>query len=61
LRCSSRSSARIIKGLLFSVSSLDPPAYVAVLAAMIAAALLAMCAPARRAAHLDPAVTLRFE
>jgi putative ABC transport system permease protein len=54
-------AARIIKGLLFGVSSLDPAAYVAVLAAMSAAALLAMCAPARRAAHLDPAVTLRFE
>ncbi len=54
-------AARIIKGLLFGVSSLDPAAYLTTLAMLSAAAVLAMYLPARRAARVDPAVTLRFE
>jgi putative ABC transport system permease protein len=54
-------ASQIIKGMLFGVSALDPVAYLATVSALSAAALLAMYAPARRAARVDPAVTLRFE
>ncbi|PYR59024.1 MAG: hypothetical protein DMF91_15790 [Acidobacteria bacterium] len=53
--------SQIIKGMLFGISALDPVAYFATASALGAAALLAMYAPARRAARVDPAVTLRFE
>jgi macrolide transport system ATP-binding/permease protein len=54
-------ASQIIKGMLFGVSALDPLAYLATVGALSAAALLAMYAPARRAARVDPAMTLRFE
>jgi predicted permease len=52
---------RWMSSLLFGVSSLDPIAYVAALAATIAAAALASYLPARRAAKIDPMNTLRAE
>src|SRR5262245_46817853 len=52
---------RLMQSLLFGVSSLDPLAYVAALAATIAAATLAAYLPARRAAKIDPMNTLRAE
>jgi len=52
---------RLMSSLLFGVSSLDPVAYVAALAATIAAATLAAYLPARRAAKIDPMNTLRAE
>jgi ABC-type antimicrobial peptide transport system permease subunit len=52
---------RWMSSLLFGVSSLDPLAYVAALAATIAAAALASYLPARRAAKVDPMNTLRAE
>jgi predicted permease len=52
---------RWMSSLLFGVSSLDPLAYGAALAATIAAAALASYLPARRAARIDPMNTLRAE
>jgi putative ABC transport system permease protein len=52
---------RWMSSLLFGVSSLDPVAYVAALAATIAAAALASYLPARRAAKIDPMNTLRAD
>jgi len=52
---------RLMSSLLYGVSSLDPLAYVAALAATIGAATLAAYLPARRAAKIDPMNTLRAE
>jgi predicted permease len=52
---------RWMSSLLFGISSLDPLAYVAALAATIAAAALASYLPARRAAKIDPMNTLRAD
>jgi predicted permease len=52
---------QLMSSLLFGVSSLDPLAYVAALAATIAAATLASYLPARRAAKIDPMNTLRAD
>jgi hypothetical protein len=52
---------RLMSSLLFGVSALDPLAYIAAVAATIAAAALAAYFPARRAAKIDPMNTLRAE
>ena len=52
---------RLMSSLLFGVSATDPIAYVAALGVTIAAAALASYVPARRAAMIDPAETLRAD
>ena len=52
---------RLMSNLLFSVSSTDPPTFVAVAAAILFTALLASYIPARRALRVDPISTLRCE
>lgn len=52
---------RLMKSLLFEVSTADPLTYGAVSAGLIAAAMLASYLPARRAATVDPADALRAE
>jgi ABC-type lipoprotein release transport system permease subunit len=47
--------------MLFEVQPLDAATYVAVLGVLLAAVTLAAYLPARRAAKLDPAETLRAE
>jgi ABC-type lipoprotein release transport system permease subunit len=47
--------------LLFDVRPLDPATYFSVLGVLVAAVSLAAYLPARRAASLDPAQTLRAE
>jgi predicted permease len=52
---------RLMKSVLYGVSPVDPITYGAVSAGLIFAAALASYLPARRAARVDPAETLRAE
>jgi len=52
---------RLLKGLLFGVSALDPLTFVASPLLLIVVALLACYVPARRAAKTDPLAALRHE
>ncbi|UCC73878.1 MAG: ABC transporter permease, partial [Gemmatimonadota bacterium] len=52
---------RLMVGLLFGVSPVDPLTFLAVAAALIGVALVASYLPARRAAGLDPMDVLRAE
>ena len=47
--------------MLFGVSAVDPVAYGSVIALVIVVSLVAMLLPARRAARVDPMITLRAE
>ncbi len=49
----------VLRGLFYGFEPIDPLTFAAMTAVLIAAALLAMVRPARRAASLDPALTLR--
>ena len=50
-----------LRGLLIGVQPIDPMTYAVVMMLLIVVALLACGIPARRAARLDPALTLRDE
>jgi putative ABC transport system permease protein len=52
---------RVMSGLLFEVSALDPAAFLAAGVLMTAIALLAVWVPARRATRVDPMEVLRTE
>lgn len=52
---------RLMKAVLYDVSPADPFTYGAVSAGLIVAAALASYVPARRAARIDPAQTLRAD
>ncbi|HSY13013.1 MAG TPA: FtsX-like permease family protein, partial [Verrucomicrobiae bacterium] len=54
-------SSRALTTLLYQVSPGDPVTYIEVTAALLAVAVLACWIPARRAAHVDPAITLKAE
>ena len=54
-------ASRALITLLFGVSPLDPMTYAGVIALLLAIAALACIIPARRAASIDPAITLRAE
>ena len=49
----------LMKSLLFGISPLDPPTYLAVPAVLAIAAALSSYLPARRAARVDPVVALK--
>jgi predicted permease len=55
------SGSRLIAGMLFEVSPLDPWTYIAAVAVLLVVTLGACSAPAWRAARIDPAATLRAE
>jgi len=52
---------RLIRGLLFGVSSFDPTTFAAMACILIAVTLLACVVPAKRAIRVDPLVALRYE
>jgi putative ABC transport system permease protein len=54
-------STRGLETLLFGVSRLDPVTYAGVIALLLGVAALACWIPARRAAAVDPIITLRAE
>jgi putative ABC transport system permease protein len=54
-------AARLLGGLLFNVSALDPMTFLLVPLVLGAAAMLAAYIPARRASRVDPASALRTE
>ena len=54
-------ASRWIAALLFGVSPTEPKTYLAVVSCLLVAAVVASALPARRAASIDPAVSLRGE
>jgi putative ABC transport system permease protein len=52
---------RLVHAFLYQAQAHDPVVYAGVAAALLAVGLLAAYGPARRAAHVDPMITLRAE
>ena len=53
--------SRVLRSLLYGVSSTDPAVFAAVSCTLLAVATVAACVPAWRASRVDPAVALRHE
>jgi putative ABC transport system permease protein len=54
-------SARVIRGMLYGTSSMDPVTLAVVCVLLAATAIIASLGPALRAIRVDPASTLRYE
>ncbi len=52
---------RFMTSILFEVSATDTVTFIGVTAGLVMTALIAVTLPARRAARVDPAMTLRDE
>ena len=53
--------SRFVEGMLFGLQALDPMTFIGVSGLLAAVALVASCVPARRAARVDPLVSIRGE
>ena len=54
-------ASRALITLLFGISAFDPATYLGVIAVLLSVSAVACWIPARRAANVDPAITLRAE
>jgi ABC-type antimicrobial peptide transport system permease subunit len=52
---------RLMRSMVFGVSTSDPATYAAVAALLLVVALLAAYIPARKATRIDPMIALRAE
>jgi len=59
--CGALAASQVLVSLLFGISRIDPVAYVGVVGLMAVVSGIACCAPALRAARVDPAITLRAQ
>jgi len=59
--CGALAASQVLVSLLFGISRIDPVAYVCVVGLMAVVSGIACCAPALRAARVDPAITLRAQ
>jgi len=53
--------SRVLKAMLFGVTTADPIAFAAALAGIAIVAIVASVIPARRAASVNPIIALRYE
>ncbi|HZM91962.1 MAG TPA: FtsX-like permease family protein, partial [Vicinamibacterales bacterium] len=53
--------SRLVEGMLFGLTPLDPMTFITVSALLAAVALVASGIPARRATRVDPLVSIRAE
>jgi ABC-type antimicrobial peptide transport system permease subunit len=53
--------SRLVEGMLFGLTALDPTTFIGVSGLLAAVALVASCIPARRATRVDPLVSIRAE
>jgi putative ABC transport system permease protein len=54
-------ATRFLRGFLYGINPLDPVAFTGAALAWVVIAMLASYLPARRAARVDPAISLRYE
>jgi ABC-type antimicrobial peptide transport system permease subunit len=54
-------ASRLVQGMLYGGSALDPLTFIGVPFVLLGVAMLAIWIPARRAATVDPMVALRIE
>jgi putative ABC transport system permease protein len=52
---------RVMKNMLFNVSTTDPATFILIVLLLIGVALIAIYIPARRATKVDPLIALRSE
>jgi ABC-type antimicrobial peptide transport system permease subunit len=53
--------SRFVEGMLFGLTALDPSTFIAVSVLLATIAFLASCIPARRAARVDPLISIKAE